>query len=60
MTSSFPSIGLARGDDADHTTVHRVSDDEQPATDPAIQAIADLAILPSLVNLDLPARIGKG
>jgi hypothetical protein len=60
MTSPFASVGLARGNDADRAAAHRVDDDEQPAFDPAIEAIADLPILPMLVNLDLPARVDKG
>jgi len=59
MTSPFASVGLARRNYPDGPTAHRVDNDEQSAADPAIQAIAGLAVLPSLVNLDPPVRISK-
>jgi hypothetical protein len=43
MTSPFPSIGFARGNDPDGMAAHRVDHDEQPAADAATLAQAPLA-----------------
>jgi hypothetical protein len=60
MNFPFARIGLARGNDPYSATTYRVSDDEQPAADPAVQAIACLAVVATLINLDMPVRIEKG
>jgi hypothetical protein len=60
MTSPFASIGLAGRNDPDNVTAHRVSYNEQPTVDAAIQAISCLTVLVTLVNLDPTVRIDKG
>jgi hypothetical protein len=60
MKSPFACVGLARRNDPNGATAHRVSNDEQMALDSPVKAIACLAILPAPVNLDPPLRIAKG
>jgi hypothetical protein len=59
MASPFASIGLACRNYPEGPTAYRVDNNEQPAADPAIQAIAYFAVLPSLVKLNPPVRIIK-
>jgi hypothetical protein len=53
MAPPFPRIGLASRDNSDEVAARRVHDHEEPTSNTAIETMADLSVIPSVVNLDM-------